>query len=205
MAEDLQGLLEKIQTQGLDKANAEREEIVNKAKQEAEEIIAKAKAEAAAIVKSAESDSANLTARAESAVKQAARDIILKLEAELRERVMNIVQDNTANCMTPELMAEIVKSMTEAYAKSNGKTISDLTLLVSPKMLEDMTTALKGSLRASFATEPKLFADMEISGGVEVAINGNDVYYDFSDEAITEIVVAYIGPRLGSVVKAQGN
>jgi len=205
MAEDLQGLLEKIQTQGLDKANAERDAIIKKAQDSAAQIVAAAKADAAEIVRVAQNESASLTQRAESAVRQAARDIIFKLQAELKERLNNIIQDNTAKSMTPELIAEIIKEMTAGYSRNFGKPVTDLTLLVSAKQLDELETALKGALRSSFATQPKLFADMEISGGVEVAVNGNDVYFDFSDEAITEIISAYVGPRLAAILKGMAN
>ena len=40
MAEELQSLLEKIRADGIEKAEAEREEILKKARAEAEEIVA---------------------------------------------------------------------------------------------------------------------------------------------------------------------
>ena len=202
MAEDLQSLLAKIQEQGLDKANAERAAIIKKAEQEAAEITAKAKAAADAMRRAAEEECASLTKRAESAVKQAARDIVLKLNVELKERLNAILQENTANAMTPELMGRIVNEMAAAYIK-DGKQEAKLEVLVSPKSLEEMNAALKGSLKDSFVKQPTLFADMELGGGLKVSVSGNDVFYDFSDDAITDIVAAYIGPRLAAIVKAE--
>lgn len=202
MAEDLQSLLAKIQEQGLDKANAERAAIIKKAEQEAAEITAKAKAAADAMRRAAEEECASLTKRAESAVKQAARDIVLKLNVELKERLNAILQENTANAMTPELMGRIINEMTAAYIK-DGKQEAKLEVLVSPKSLEEMNAALKGSLKDSFVKQPTLFADMELGGGLKVSVSGNDVFYDFSDDAITDIVAAYIGPRLAAIVKAE--
>ena len=201
MAEDLQSLLAKIQEQGLDKANAERAAI-KKAEQEAAEITAKAKAAADAMRRAAEEECASLTKRAESAVKQAARDIVLKLNVELKERLNAILQENTANAMTPELMGRIINEMAAAYIK-DGKQEAKLEVLVSPKSLEEMNAALKGSLKDSFVKQPTLFADMELGGGLKVSVSGNDVFYDFSDDAITDIVAAYIGPRLAAIVKAE--
>ena len=66
-----------------------------------------------------------------------------------------------------------------------------------------MNAALKGSLKDSFVKQPTLFADMELGGGLKVSVSGNDVFYDFSDDAITDIVAAYIGPRLAAIVKAE--
>lgn len=202
MAEDLQSLLAKIQEQGLDKANAERAAIIKKAEQEAAEITAKAKAAADAMRRAAGEECASLTKRAESAVKQAARDIVLKLNVELKERLNAILQENTANAMTPELMGRIINEMAAAYIK-DGKQEAKLEVLVSPKSLEEMNAALKGSLKDSFVKQPTLFADMELGGGLKVSVSGNDVFYDFSDDAITDIVAAYIGPRLAAIVKAE--
>ena len=202
MAEDLQSLLAKIQEQGLDKANAERAAIIKKAEQEAAEITAKAKAAADAMRRAAGEECASLTKRAESAVKQAARDIVLKLNVELKERLNAILQENTANAMTPELMGRIINEMAAAYIK-DGKQEAKLEVLVSPKSLEEMNAALKGSLKDSFVKQPTLFADMELGGGLKVSVSGNDVFYDFSDDAITDIVAAYIGPRLADIVKAE--
>lgn len=202
MAEDLQSLLAKIQEQGLDKANAERAAIIKKAEQDAAEITAKAKAAADAMRRAAEEECASLTKRAESAVKQAARDIVLKLNVELKERLNTILQENTANAMTPELMGRIINEMAAAYIK-DGKQEAKLEVLVSPKSLEEMNAALKGSLKDSFVKQPTLFADMELGGGLKVSVSGNDVFYDFSDDAITDIVAAYIGPRLAAIVKAE--
>lgn len=202
MAEDLQSLLAKIQEQGLDKANAERAAIIKKTEQEAAEITAKAKAAADAMRRAAGEECASLTKRAESAVKQAARDIVLKLNVELKERLNAILQENTANAMTPELMGRIINEMAAAYIK-DGKQEAKLEVLVSPKSLEEMNAALKGSLKDSFVKQPTLFADMELGGGLKVSVSGNDVFYDFSDDAITDIVAAYIGPRLAAIVKAE--
>ena len=202
MAEDLQSLLAKIQEQGLDKANAERAAIIKKAEQDAAEITAKAKAAADAMRRAAEEECASLTKRAESAVKQAARDIVLKLNVELKERLNTILQENTANAMTPELMGRIINEMAAAYIK-DGKQEAKLEVLVSPKSLEEMNAALKGSLKDSFVKQPTLFADMELGGGLKVSVSGNDVFYDFSDDDITDIVAAYIGPRLAAIVKAE--
>ena len=49
MAEDIQGLLNRIQNDGLRKAESEREQIIAEAKAEAEKIVAEAKAQAAAL------------------------------------------------------------------------------------------------------------------------------------------------------------
>ena len=69
MSEELQGLLNKIQAEGLEKAENERARLV-----------AEAKAQADKIRKDAETDAAASRKKAEDALKQAARDVVISLK-----------------------------------------------------------------------------------------------------------------------------
>ena len=73
MAEELQGLLDRIHQEGIKKADDEKNTIIQAAKTQAEEIVNAAKQEAAEIRKQSETDAANNEARGKSAVSQAAR------------------------------------------------------------------------------------------------------------------------------------
>ena len=75
MAEELQSLLEKIQSDGIARAEAERDAVVAKAGKEAQEIVARAKQEAEAILAAAAAEAQSIQKRAESTIRQAARDI----------------------------------------------------------------------------------------------------------------------------------
>ena len=87
MADELQSLLQKINDEGVKKAEAERERILAEADAEAKRLVAEANAEAEKQLAAAKSECEALRKRAESAVAQAARDILLKLKAELEERL----------------------------------------------------------------------------------------------------------------------
>jgi len=202
MAENLQGLLDKIQTRGLEKANAERDAILKSANEEAAAMVAGAKQEAEAILRNARTEAANLNSRAESAVKQAARDIILKLDGELKRRITNAVRENAAAALNPGLMSAIIAEMAGNFAKNGGK-VTELELLLSPQTLATLGESLRASLRESFSVDPELFADADMTGGLKISINGSEVFFDFSDEAITDLVGGYIGSRLASVIGAK--
>ena len=80
MAEELQQLLEKIQRDGVDKANAEAAAIVAKAKAEADAIVKKAQEDAAAAEAKGKADAEAYAARAKETISQAARDTVLKVK-----------------------------------------------------------------------------------------------------------------------------
>ena len=70
MAEELQSLLDKINAEGVLKAEAEAARIIENAKKQAQDIRNEAEAAAAATMKNANEQAAALESRAEAAIKQ---------------------------------------------------------------------------------------------------------------------------------------
>ncbi len=201
MAEKLQGLLEKIKTEGLEKARAEKQRILNDARKEAEKIIDKANNDAELARKKADEDAENLRKRAETAVKQAARDIMLKLKGELQQRLENLVHDISAESMTPEFMGKLIKDMALAFSKNDSAADVRLELLVAPKDCEKLSKLLRGSLAKSFTEIPEVFGENDIGGGLKIGFKGSDVFFDFSDDAISDLICAYVSPNLAEILE----
>ena len=97
MAEELQQLLEKIQRDGVDKANAEAAAIVAKAKAEADALVKKAQEDAAAAEAKGKADAEAYAARARETIAQAARDTVLKVKDDVTKLLTKLLaQDVTA-------------------------------------------------------------------------------------------------------------
>ena len=76
MADELQALLDKINDEGIKKAEQQQQAILEQARQEAARIIARAKEQADTLTANAENNAALLTQKGEEALRQAARDKI---------------------------------------------------------------------------------------------------------------------------------
>lgn len=200
MAEELQSLLEKINNEGIKKAEAERDIILSDARKQAEDIIAEAKKNAANIVESSKREAEALNARATAALKQSARDIVLQLKNELQSRLAEAVQNAESAALTPEFMAELTVKLAEAFAVDSN---AQITLRTAVKDLEKTDEALKKALANSFVNAPELFPGREISAGMEVSFDGGKCYFDFTADAVTELVNDYIGEKLADVFKAE--
>ena len=196
MAEELQSLLQKINDEGVKKAEAERERILAEANTEATRVIESAKAEAEKRLAAAKSECEALQKRAESAVAQAARDILLKLKAELEARLNAAVADATAQALTPELMAGIVRELTAKFVADPD---AELTLRCAVKDRDALDAALKSALAESLRKAPTVLADHSVAGGVEVGIDGGKLYFDFSLDAIREVVGTYTGQHIAEL------
>ncbi len=202
MAEEIQGLLNRIQTEGIDKANAEREKILAAAKADAAKIVADAKKQAAAIVKDAHAEADVSESKGKAAIRQAARDVLISLKSELLARMNRLVRSSAGAALTPEMMKDILLEMVKAYREKNPAGDATLEILVQKKDAEALESALKSSLLADLKSNPKISVGGEFSAGLQFGFKGSDVFLDFSDEALADVICAYVGPKLASVLKS---
>ncbi|MDD3117611.1 MAG: hypothetical protein PHQ27_00380 [Victivallales bacterium] len=202
MAQELQGLLDRIQEEGLKKATEEKEKILAAAKTEAEGQVKAAENEAAVARKKAAEDAMALEERAKAAINQAARDIILALKEDLKKRLAKTVKADIAQTMTPEFMGQVILQMVHNY---KGAGSAGLELLVAKNDLDRMTELCRGSLAADLRADPVIRIGQEIGSGLKIGFSGEDVFFDFSDEALSELICSYIGPRLAAVLDSDRN
>jgi len=197
MAEELQNLLDKINENGIKKAQAERESILKDARAEADTIIRNAKDEAARLTAKATAEAEALRARSESSVRQAVRDLLLKLESEFRSRISAAVSGAAEGALTPEFMTRLIRELAASFADSPE---AEITILAAVKDKAALDAALKSALADSLKTTPKVLADPELGGGFEVSFRSGELYFDFSKEAVTQMVAAYAGPRVAELL-----
>ena len=205
MPEELQSLLEKIQEDGVQKADSEKKKILEEAKAEAEKIISDAKKKAEDIVKKSEQDAKRNEERAANTIKQAARDIVIALNSELQERLKAVVKECVGEAMTPELMGKLILEMQKNYMASAGDEGKGIDILLNKKDVEDMENHIKSSLLKNLKSAPEISIGHDFTAGLKIGFKGNDLFFDFSDDAIAEIICAYVGPRLAAVIQSDSD
>ena len=198
MAEDLQSLLEKIQSDGIARAEAEHDAVVAKARKEAQEIVAQAKLEAEAILAAAKAEADSMQKRAESTIRQAARDIVLKLKSELENRLERAVSGSVNAAMTPSFMAEIIRDMAKQFAADPDVEIN---ILASGRDAEDLTRIVRDTLTADCQKHPVIFADSSVKNGMQISFDRGKVYFDFSGDALTGLIGEYTGGKLARILE----
>lgn len=201
MAEELQGLLERIHEEGIKKADSEKDTILTAAKAEAEEILNSAKAEAEQIRGSAKNDAKSSEERAKSAIQQASRDILLALRNDLETRLKTVVKDSIGDAMTTEVMGGILIEMVKSYRENNPSNDPSIEVIIAKSDYESMEKLFKGSLLKDLKDNPDLSIGHDFSGGLKIGFKGDDVFFDFSDDAISDLICSLIGPKLSGILK----
>jgi V/A-type H+/Na+-transporting ATPase subunit E len=203
MPEELQSLLEKINEEGIKKAEETKNRIIGDAGTEAGKIIGDARAKADEIARKAQAEADTIKSRSEAAVRQAVRDIAITLRGEILDRFKNVVKEATGDAMTPDLMGKIILEMVKNYNAKNPSGEADIELILPAKDLDAMEKLFKSGLVNSLKKNPSISLGRNFAAGVKISFKGDDVFFDFSDEAISDMICAYVGPRLAAVINPE--
>ena len=174
MAEELQQLLEKIQRDGVDKANAEAAAIVAKAKAEADALVKKAQEDAAAAEAKGKADAEAYAARARETIAQAARDTVLKVKDDVTKLLTKLLAQDVTAALATEAVPLAAAAVKELVTGSGAE------VAASAKLVD----ALRAQLAAQAQNGVKVVADETTGAGFTVKLDNGRVEHDFTDAAI---------------------
>ncbi|OGV53014.1 MAG: hypothetical protein A2X49_11375 [Lentisphaerae bacterium GWF2_52_8] len=200
MAEELQGLLDRIHQEGVKKADEERARLVQAAKEEAARIIKEATDQADSLRKKGDDDASASEKRAKAAIQQAARDIILATKDELLKRLHNVMKAAAAESLTSDCMQKVILEIAKG-----GNVSQAMELLVAKKDFESFEKMSIASLVNDLKARPQISISSDIGAGLKIGFKGSDMYLDFSDETLSELICAFIGPKLAEYLKPEAN
>ena len=192
MAEELQQLLEKIQRDGVDTANAEAAAIVAKAKADAEALAKKAAEDAKAAAEKGKADAEAYAERARETIRQAARDTVLEVKEDVTRLLTNLLAKDVKEALAADAVAlagEAVKSLVSAEG--------DAEVAGAAKFAE----ALRAQLAADAKGGVKVVEDETTGTGFTVKLDGGRVEHDFTDAAIAEALAGRLRPDLAALLK----
>ncbi len=191
MAEELQQLLEKIQRDGVDKANAEAAAIVAKAKAEAEAIVKKAQEDAAAAEAKGKADAEAYAARARETISQAARDTVLKVKEDVTKLLTKLLAQDVSAALATEAVPLAAAAVKELVTGSGAE------VAASAKLVD----ALRAQLAAQTQNGVKVVADEMTGAGFTVKLDNGRVEHDFTDAAISEALAQRLRSDLAALLK----
>ena len=199
MADELQALLDRIDRDGIRRGEEEAARIITQAKTEADQLVADAKAQSARMISDAQEECATMKQKSEEALRQSGRQILLEVRNALAQRVGEAARQLLHSVMNADAVAPIIAGLCQSYFAREGAT-GDLNVLVPPDQLKTLEESVKAQLAADLRKRVNLAPSRDVAGGFKLAFSGNDVEYDFSDEALTEAISAHLSPALGAII-----
>ena len=197
MEMDLGGVIAKIKKDGVEQAEEQAAAIIKDAEKKAKEILRSTQEQKEAVLKTAKEDAANLKATGEAALRQASRDVVLGLRARMEALLDTVVKKEVSQQLSIDVLKNIITTLITNSIKNEH---TDLEILLSEKDKKDLRETLAGLLQKEIASGITIKVSPSIKKGFRLGKKGANLYYDFSDEAITEAFNFYLNKKLREII-----
>lgn len=195
----LQELIEQIKKDGVEAAENQAEAILLSAKAEAEKIIADAQAQADKLMADAKAENEKTVKSGEDAIRQAGRNLLISFRESVTRELGAIVGGNVNAVYSSDAFAKLVINAVESWT---GKPeAEDIAVILNSTDLEKLEGALLAELKAKMLGGVTLKANDSFDGGFRIAVNNGAVYYDYSAEAVTDMLSNYLSPKVTALLK----
>lgn len=195
----LQELINQIKKDGVETANAQAESILSSAKAEAEKIIADAKVEADKLMQSAKAENDRVVKSGEDAIRQAGRNLLISFRESVTKELNAIVNKNVNDVYSSKDFTQLIVKAVEAWA---GKPdAEDVSVILNSADLTALETSLLAELKAKMLGGVTLKANDNFDGGFRIAVKDGGAYYDYSAEAVVDMLSNYLSPKVTALMK----
>ena len=195
----LQELIEQIKKDGVEAAENQAEAILVSAKAQADKIIADAQAQADKMIADAKSENEKTVKSGEDAIRQAGRNLLISFRESVTKELGAIVGSNVNAIYSSDAFAKLIINAIECWA---GKPeADDISVILNSADLAKLEEALLAELKAKMISGVTLKANDNFDGGFRIAVNNGSVYYDYSAEAVTDMLSNYLSPRVTALLK----
>ena len=195
----LQALIDQIKKDGVDAAVTEAEAVLNAAKAEAEKIVSDAKAEAEKYLINAKNENEKMVKSSEDAIRQAGRNLLISFRESVTRELKAIVGETVNAVYSPDSLAQIVINVVESWA--NKPDVENIEVILNSNDVEVLEKTAFSSLKARISEGVTLKANDNFDGGFRVAVNNGGAYYDYSTEAVVDMMSNYLSPKVVKLLK----
>lgn len=196
MTEDLQHLLEKIQKDGVDRAENEASRIADEARAKADKILKDAKDEADKIIKKAKDDAVTFEEKGRKSLEQASRDVVISTKAGIQAAVASVISTETAKAMSDDVLSTMLVKIVEAYCRDSAAT----DVLVNEKDAEKFKQFVLGKLSQEAQQGITIVPEGSVSKGFKVLIKDKHMEHDLTDEAVSEALSRILRPHIAEIL-----
>lgn len=194
MSDVIQPLLDRIHTEGLKKAEAERDSLLAEAKEKAAQLLSDAEHQAAEIRSTAEKDAEASIKRGTTALEQAARDVLLRLRTEIARQVTRAGEAAASKTLSSE---EVVKDLILRLVQSETAT-GTIQVEANAGLAESLKAALPALLQDTDGVE--VILNPKIQSGFQLRYGDTAAGVDLTDAAVAEWISTHLRKDLADLL-----
>ncbi len=195
----LEELIAQIKKDGVQAAESQAEAILIFAKAEAEKIISDAQAQADRIISNAKNENEKIVKSGEDAIRQAGRNLLISFRESVAKELKAIVENNVNKVYSSDEISGLIVNMVKCWAEKPDS--EDVSVILNSSDLAKLEEALLAELKSKMLEGVTLRANDNFDGGFRIATDNGTVYYDYSAQAVTDMLSDYLSPKVAALLK----
>ncbi|MCX5704879.1 MAG: V-type ATP synthase subunit E family protein [Candidatus Omnitrophica bacterium] len=198
MPDDIQGLIEKINQEGVLAAEEKARQIIQQAERKADSLIAKAQAQAQSLISGAREENLKEQDKVKALLNQAGRDLLLVARDEINAMLMRLITQEVRHALSPEALSKIISSLIQNLS---GKHSGEVAVTLNKEDAQKITEHFLGRLKEETKKQIVLKSSEEIHAGFIISFDSGKSQFDFSDKALAEYIGTYLKPKLRDILQ----
>lgn len=195
----LQELIDQIKKDGVEAAETQAKNIVDSAKIEAEKIIADAKAQADGILADAKVENERMVKSSDDAIRQAGRNLLISFRESVTRELDAIIGETVNSVYSADSLSQLVVNVVESWASKPD--VEDIELILNSNDVQLLEKTALSTLKEKISKGVTLKANDNFDGGFRIAVNDGGAYYDYSTEAVVDMMSNYLSPKVVKLLK----
>ena len=195
----LSELIEQIKKDGVEAAEAEAKSIIDAANADAEKIVADARREADKILANAKLENERMVKSSEDAIRQASRNLLISFRESVARELKAITEQNVVAVYSSDALAKIIIQVITVCAENPDN--DDISVILNENDLKSLEEILLAGIKEKMLSGVTLKANDNFDGGFRIALNNGSAYYDYSTEAVVDMMSDYLTPKLIKILK----
>lgn len=215
IASGVEALIKKLRDEGVSKGQNRAREIISEAEARAQWIVSQAREEAERIVQRAHDEQERSQKAAREAMRVAARDALLSVQADLTQqfarRVVRLVADtlDTEEMLQKMILEVVGRARPEIGEGEPVEVILPGSVVAVDDLRKDASQLREGSLSHFVLAQATEMMREGVSFGVadddqkglRIGIKGGEVTLDLTERAVAELLLAHLQPRFRALLE----
>jgi len=194
----LQELVDKIKKEGIEATKIESAKLIANAETEAQEILHQAQQQANKIIAQAKEEAERTQKASQANIEQSCRNLLLSFKAEIQSLLDRIIANAVNSVYSEEVLKTVLPEILKSWANKNT---DSLQLLIPEKHINKLEDSFKVLLSSTLKNGLEINVGKNIGAGFRIVERNGSAYYDFSADAVANLLSNYLNPRLANVLK----
>ena len=202
MESQLQDLIDLIKAEGIEQAEKEAQQIREQARAEAKAIVQDAREEAERMRVNATYEKNRFEEAGKKALQQAGRNLLIALRGSVISFFDNLIKKDLGKALDGPVLVSMLEKIAQNWRHESHQ---GLEILLSTSDLQLLQNEYLHKLQDEFRHGVTVKPVENVDKGFFIGESNENIYYDFTDSGLAEMISQYLNPQLSAIFQEQHN